>query len=84
MDSPLYTTISCFLFRWLHIFVTKKTVISPLLDTFPKTLALSNTWEVRARDWEGNTHKTECQGGQQSPEGHRNTGREESSYLTSN
>lgn len=38
MDFPLYTTISCFLFRWLHIFVTKETVISPLFSHFSQDI----------------------------------------------
>jgi len=47
-----------------HIFLRYELASSPLLVTFPKTLALPSTWEVKDRDWEGATHGLEHHGGQ--------------------
>lgn len=70
MDFPLYTTLKMSLFHFFFLnsllfSFPRKTVISPLLATFPKAL----TWEVKDRDWEGAIREPECQGRQKSLEG---------------
>lgn len=56
--------ISFFSLDGFIFLLPKELISSPLLATFPKTLALPSTWEVKDRDWEGATHELECQGGQ--------------------